>query len=160
MWAAPCNILIVCTGNTCRSPMAAVMLQQLVDADDRLRGIQVASAGTDANQGDPATAEAIAVVASRELDLRQHRARRLDGAAVAAADLILTMTARHEETVRHRFPPASDRVYRLAAWAGCGDDVTDPLGRGIAAYRQCEQQFAELFARMLERLVALREKPQ
>ena len=85
------TVLVVCSGNTCRSPMAAAYLRQAL-AEAGAPGVRVESAGLHAVPGLPAAAEAQEAVARDGLSLAEHRSRPLDEAAVAAADLILAMT--------------------------------------------------------------------
>src|SRR5438034_5536856 len=93
------NLLFVCSGNTCRSPMAEALARKIAER----RGIQdlnVSSAGTNAWDNVPATDEALLVGLERDLDLTSHRARKLTPAIVSEADLIFVMTPGHLEQVK------------------------------------------------------------
>src|SRR5258706_14415043 len=102
------QVLVVCTGNICRSPMAEGFLKELLalraDQDER---IDVSSAGTAAWDGSPATTEAIAAAAGREADISEHRARRLAAHHVEQADLVLGMTTDHRDTAIQLVPTAA-----------------------------------------------------
>src|SRR5437773_5685535 len=90
------NLLFVCSGNTCRSPLAEALARKIA----KRRGIEdlnVSSAGTNAWDNIPATDEALLVGMERELDLTAHRARKLTPEIVSEADLIFVMTPRSEE---------------------------------------------------------------
>jgi protein-tyrosine-phosphatase len=143
----PRNILLVCTGNTCRSPMAAALLAARLG--DRCR---VQSAGTAALPGEPASEFAVRVMAERGLDLSGHRSRPLVPELVAGADLVLTMTRGHRQAVVHLCPAAADRTFTLREFAGCplhppqGEDldIPDPLGGSEQVYRQVADELARL----------------
>ncbi|MFL5796527.1 MAG: hypothetical protein ACJ77A_01165 [Actinomycetota bacterium] len=108
------QVLVVCTGNICRSPMAEGFLRGLF----RLRvqhgeAISVASAGTSAWDGSPATPEAIAAAAERDADIDAHRARRVKPHLVERADLVLGMTTDHRDRVVQLAPPAAPRAFTM-----------------------------------------------
>lgn len=142
-------ILIVCTGNTCRSPMAEVMMQQQIA--DRLgvapnqledRGIMVVSAGIAAMSGGRPSAESVHAMRARGLDLAGHESQPLTERLVKFADVILTMTAGHREAVLAQWPEARDRTHLLCRG---GADVSDPIGGPQVVYDQCATQIeAEL----------------
>jgi protein-tyrosine phosphatase len=148
------HIVIVCSGNTCRSPMAEAMLrkkwaerigvkpEQLLD-----HGGLVTSAGLTAGAGARASPEAVELLQSRGIDLSGHRSRPLQVEMVRAADLVLTMTANHRRAVLGGVPDAEAKVQVLDPE---GTDVPDPLGGGIEEYRVCLQAIE----RALERRVA------
>jgi protein-tyrosine phosphatase len=125
------RILMVCTGNICRSPMAEVLLAQRLAQ----RGVRVtvASAGIAALVGRPADPEAQELMAERGLDLSAHRARQLTPDLLRAFDLVLVMEAWQQRAVEAVLPSARGRVQRLGR---LGDfDVPDPFRRGPAAFR-------------------------
>ena len=93
------NILFVCSGNTCRSPLAEALAKRIA-VKRGLRDINVSSAGTNAWDNVPATDEALLVGMERDVDLTGHRARKLTPAIVSEADLIFVMTPGHLEQVK------------------------------------------------------------
>lgn len=135
----PRRVLVVCTANQCRSPMAAALLRRV--ADDRL---DVRSAGTWAADGAPATADAVATMAERGLDIADHRSQSITRTLVDWADVVLTMTASHREAIAAEFPDASAKVRRLADVGGAGWDVADPIGAGRQAYRATANELERL----------------
>lgn len=139
------RILFVCTGNTCRSPIAEAMFQTLLA--ERLhcrtgelleRGYDVSSAGLAAMSGAPAAPESVQLCAERGVDLSAHASQPLTEELLMQADRLYTMTAGHREAILSRYPELSDRVEVLSR---SGADVTDPIGCGRSAY---EQSFAEI----------------
>ena len=126
---APLRILVVCTGNICRSPAAAALLR----ARSAGLGIEVASAGTAAVVGHPIhplTAAALAQVGIEDLN---HRARQLSPAHVAGADLVLTAERRHRVAVIEADPTALRRTFTIAEFACLSDAVEDPAAAGTPA---------------------------
>jgi protein-tyrosine phosphatase len=121
------RILMVCTGNICRSPIAEVLLAARLG-----QGRAVESAGIHALVGWPADAVARELMAERGLDLAPHRARQLTAAMVRSADLILVMEEGQRREVEALDPSARGRVHRLGRIGGF--DVPDPYQQGRGAF--------------------------
>lgn len=145
------KVLFICTGNTCRSPMAEAIFNKLMQ--NRQPGsneIKSASAGLYALHNDEATPQAIEVMRNVGIDLSQHRSRLVDEKMLQEVDLILTMTDHHCHQLQEQFPHVQHKVYTLAEYAGLPEeDVSDPYGQGMEAYRLARQQIESLLKRII-----------
>ena len=139
-------VVFVCTGNTCRSPMAELLMraklaEHLKCKIDELEehGVVIVSAGIAAAPGCPPASEAVQVMREHGLDLVPHEAQPLTEQLVRHADVIVTMTSSHLQSIIERWPSAADRTCKLLP---TGQDVSDPIGQTVGAYRHCADQIA------------------
>jgi protein-tyrosine phosphatase len=131
------RVLFVCTGNTCRSPLAAAALARELGADSGL--VEVTSAGTAAWEGEPASEYSVEVAGRDGLDVSGHRSRRAGPAMLKQADLVLVMERSHLGALRG-LGADPGRTFVLSEWPPPGEPdltVSDPFGGSIEAYEEC-----------------------
>lgn len=143
------RVLVVCSGNTCRSPLAAAALTQALgpDADK----VEVISAGTAAWEGQPASPGAIHVARESGIDLSSHRSHRATPELVRSADLVLVMEPQHRRSVQS-LGADPERTHVLSEWPAPGEPglpVSDPYGGSQEAYEECWRRVR----RHMERIV-------
>ncbi len=149
-------VVLVCTGNTCRSPMSEILLKKRVadrlkcsiaDLDDR--GIVIMSAGISASPGSRAAAEAVETMKARGLDLCQHESQPLSDRIVRFADVVITMTRGHRQAILETWPDAEPRVHLISRGRG---DVADPIGGPLDLYRRCAEQLDQYLEEWLDEM--------
>ncbi|HPO59857.1 MAG TPA: hypothetical protein PLV53_13515 [Anaerolineaceae bacterium] len=141
----PRSILFVCTANQIRSPIAAALLQQALQAaGQHLDGWRVESAGTWAAKGRPPQPEAIRAMKRRGLDISAHRSRTLDASLLSAFRLILTMEPGQKEAIQVEFPGIASRVFLLSEMAGESKPVVDPIGKSPDEYEKTAKEIERL----------------
>ncbi|MEI7766032.1 MAG: Sua5/YciO/YrdC/YwlC family protein [Phycisphaerae bacterium] len=151
------TVLFVCTGNTCRSPMAGSLARRIIA--EKLgtnvnslsaQHIQVISAGVSAATGQPATLDAIAAVNELGADLGPHRAQRITQELLQQADVVFTMTHAHRDAVVGTWPWAAEKTERLNPRG----DIEDPIGQGLSAYRAVARKMQEVITSRLAELLS------
>jgi protein-tyrosine-phosphatase len=148
------RILFVCTGNTCRSPLAEALAQKLI-VERALTDIEVLSAGTSAWDTAPASDGALLVGLERNLDLSPHRAQTLTRELVRDSDLILAMGPHHLERIEAL--GGSGRSYLLTEYASRGATsrpVNDPIGGELELYRATVDELDQEIRRAFDRITA------
>jgi|SRR5882672_1391649 len=150
------TLLFVCTGNTCRSPMAEALARKMLA--DRLqvkeselpdRGYKVLSAGTSAGHGGAAAEEAEQVVKKFGADLTRHESRPVTVSMIEEADKVWVMTPRHRKTLVEWMPEHAAKIQLLDP---SGKDVDDPIGGSLEMYRSVAKQIHESLEQRLKEI--------
>ena len=152
------NILFVCTGNTCRSPLAEVIARREIEQRG-LTSMTVGSAGTSAWTASAASDGALLIALEQGLDLGHHRARQLSPEIVGSANLILTMGPHHLD--RAEALGGSGRSWLLTAYAHqrmLARAISDPFGGDLVGYRSTFAELAVEIAAIFDRLEAERRR--
>ncbi|MBE3594946.1 MAG: low molecular weight protein arginine phosphatase [Candidatus Carbobacillus altaicus] len=143
------RILFVCTGNTCRSPMAEALARRYLGDDQ----VDVFSAGLFAIEGENASPEAQLVLEEEGIDLSGHRARILTQEMLDQSDLILTMTRAHKKMLLSLYPEHGQKVWTLKGWVASlkgeaididNEDIPDPFGYDVSVYAKTRDELKTL----------------
>jgi len=144
----PLKLLFVCTGNTCRSPLAQGLARKVFADWD----VEVHSAGIYAWEGDQASPHVLRILEEKGIDLKDHRARKLLPEWLEDADWVIPMTQEQERFLRERFPEHQAKIRRLGSWGGKNVEVSDPYGGNLDVYRRTAEAIEELLYAMKEEL--------
>lgn len=139
------DILFVCTGNTCRSPMAEAIFNHL-----HTEAAFARSAGLAAFEGSRAAGNTLKVLDENKIR-KNHRARQVGEQDVLAADYIFTMTQGHKVMLMDLYPAAADKIFTLKEFVngkGSDPDIRDPFGGDVAVYRDTFRELEELILRL------------
>lgn len=146
----PKSIVFICTGNTCRSPMAQALFNHLNDKSDWM----ATSCGLAALGGELVSGNAIQVMrVDFGIDISDHRARPVTEDCIQKASLVLTMTTAQRDFLRQSMPAAAGRIMTIGECAGQPDvSIPDPFGRDLAAYRETAAALAGLIKKIIDDL--------
>lgn len=149
-------ILFVCTGNTCRSPMAEALFRKMLadrlhcdDEELPSRGYLVLSAGLATTPGMPASEQAVDLLREAGMDLTGHQSQAATAELLNVADHVITMTRSHRESIGARYPEILHRVRLLSP---AGKDVSDPFGGGRDEYVRCRDEIQTYLVSLLDQL--------
>ncbi len=155
------NILLACSGNTCRSPMAEALLDRAIEESEYLDGeYRSDSAGTFAMKGSPAAMNAIIVMEEMGLNIEKHRSKQISEELVEWADIILALDTSIYDQLEAMFPKAEAKLHTLIGFSNYEDgypgtrgyDIEDPFGEDEETYRECALEIKEAVDRVAARL--------
>lgn len=152
------KILFICTGNTCRSPMAqALFIKQIKNSDKvKLEDFQVLSAGIYTEDGLDVSSQAVAAMGEEGIDISLYKSSQLNEDLIKDTDYIFVMTRNHYTYLCDVFPDKRNKIHVLGEFAGeVQTEVLDPYGQGIEVYRQSLQQLKKLINKTIQKIIEL-----
>lgn len=153
------KIVFVCTGNTCRSPMAEAFLKDiLVKKGENIEDYYITSAGISTMDRLDASTNSILALKEHYIDITNHKSKRLTYKLIEDADLILTMGLGHKEAILRAFPKLKNKVFTIKEFLRENDsDVVDPYGGSLGIYRNTANEIKYLIEKVFEKILEKKE---
>lgn len=153
------TILFVCSGNSCRSPMAAGLLQKKLYPEFG-KTVRVHSAGTLGIYENPATLHAIRVSQEKGVDISTHRSKGVNETDIAEADIIFALAEHHKDFLDRYYPHLKDNIFLMKSFSTGADkpsnlSIEDPIGGDLKKYRKTINEIEKELERILPQLKVL-----
>lgn len=142
------KILFVCTGNTCRSPMAQGLAGFYLTNE-----YEIFSAGIDAFDGDCVSENAVKALRGKGIDISGHKAVRLRRELITHADYVFTMTRSQEAYLSRTYPEFKEKFMLLGDWTNSCREISDPWLGSYESYQDCAQELEEIIKTMAKSLL-------
>lgn len=155
--SAPGPIIVICTANICRSPMAAALLQHaLAGQPEPLRSLKVVSAGVAARAGEPVSENSVLALKKVGIDISSHRAQPLTQRMLDEALAVLCMTESHRAMIEVQAEPVPKNIFLFREFVGAGDrEIGDPFGGSLNVYEAARDEMVEAVPALTEHLKTL-----
>lgn len=147
------TVLVVCTANICRSPMAAGLLQHALSAQpEPLRSLKVASAGVAARAGEPVSENSVVALRKVGIDISQHLSRPLTQPMLDEALAVICMTESHRAMIQLQAEPVPKHIYLFREFMPqqADKEIADPFGGPLRVYELCRDEMVEAIPSLLE----------
>lgn len=146
------KVVFVCSGNTCRSPMAEYLLRDKL-ADRNVTDVNVLSAGVSARNGQPPAMQTVNILEERGITgIQKHQSRPVSAVEFEPGDLVLTMTRGHERSLGHL--PDNVHVSAIKDYLGGSGNISDPYGQGEQAYQTVYEELKPLLDELADKLAS------
>ncbi len=146
------SIIFVCTGNTCRSPMAEALMKKLL-SEENINDIDVFSRGISVFENSPASDNSIEACKKYDIDLSYHKSKLLSADEIKMASLILTMTSEHKQAIISFMPECKDKIFSIYEFAfGQNKNISDPFGATQDVYEKCLDEIAVCLNEIVNKL--------